>query len=294
VYNAIGAHFSIFLSVLGGLYLLSGYCCQRSPIDCAIEHYRKSEHNLKIISMKATKQLGVVSLIASMFCVDQVHSEVLTSFGTSTSTGWSVATGNVQNAVPYTVGWQGASLKDCLSITTTGDRTGSFLTGGNLGTFSGYWTATYSFFVPSDATAISLIYSNFKADDRAVLQLNGNVICAVGWPAPNGQTSGIMDFTDGGTSQSDSFTSNDSPLSGTISRGFIDGGINTIKIIINNTGSGVQAKTAGLVGVGDYTEFSLSGSVSYTSVPEPGKAILFLFGFAGVCWLGRRPIAHIR
>jgi hypothetical protein len=91
------------------------------------------------------------------------------SFDTSIATQWAVTAGGAVNATPY----HRPAYPQFIYITSGGDSTGTFVPGGSLANFDGFWTADFTFTLPADATNIRLNYGNFYADDRAVLTLNG-------------------------------------------------------------------------------------------------------------------------
>ena len=59
--------------------------------------------------------------------------------------------------------------------------------------------------------------------------------------------------------------------------GFNVGSANTIELIVNNTGQGIFGSDRGFI-PGDYTYFGVTGTISYTLVPEPSAAILTSIG----------------
>jgi hypothetical protein len=101
---------------------------------------------------------------------------------------WLVSGAGASNAVPLLTG-------DHLSITSNENETGTFIAGGSLANFDGFWEATETFFLPSDATDVSLSFAHFSSDDRALLELNGVVIGNSGNGAPG---EGSFNFTNGG------------------------------------------------------------------------------------------------
>ena len=86
-------------------------------------------------------------------------------------------------------GGDGSNL--CLSNTCGAG--GTWVTGGGVAGFDGFWTAQLTFTIPAGATGVTLTYPAFTVDDRAVLELNG-VIFASGSSAGMGE----MELTDGG------------------------------------------------------------------------------------------------
>jgi hypothetical protein len=179
--------------------------------------------------------------------------------------------------------------ENCLSVTSTGNGSGSFLPGGNLANFDGFWLADFAFSLPANATSVSINYGNFYVDDRAVLTLNGHIVDATGIPYFGHMNDvGEMVFTDGGPLQSySSFSSPDGFFSGTVTTGFNLGGVNTLEAIINNTKAGVYGPDLPFQS-GDGTLFGLSGTISYSVVPEPSSLLIFCFGAFASAFLRRR------
>jgi len=175
-------------------------------------------------------------------------------------------------------------------MTSTFNSTGSFVQGGSLADFDGYWVAHFTFSLPANATSISLNYANFGADDRVVLTLNGAIFDATGFFVDwvhNGTPSMLL--TDGGSVEPySSFSSSlDGFVSGNVTSGFNTGGLNTIEAIINNTGNGVYGADQN-INPNDGTSFVLSGTISYSVVPEPSSLAMFGVGLFGLTWLRRR------
>jgi hypothetical protein len=192
---------------------------------------------------------------------------------------WLVTGAGATNATPF-------SVNGHLTITSTQTNSGTFISGGSLSNFDGFWTAIIAFTLPADASNVSLSFSSFQSDDRAVLELNplsnatgpSNVIGNSG----NGSAGiGQMQFTDRGTLQSFNFTTAGIPGgSGTVTTGFIPGAVNILEVIVNNTGTGLTGATATFQNVSDKTYFKLNGTVTYTDGPEPSSMILFSVGAA--------------
>jgi len=205
------------------------------------------------------------------------------SIDISTSTGlWTVTGAGATNATAYVLGGGG------ISITSNGTNTGTFVSGGSLANFDGFWTASFSFFLPAGATSISGSFSGLTADDRVVLFLNGNIIGDGGLEIPaSGSATGMMQLTDGGANQSFIFNSSDSSGSASGSAGFILGGENTLTAVINNTGGGIYGTTKTFGGTGDGTNFGVTGDLTFSApastVPEP-SSVSMLFG--GLVLLG--------
>jgi hypothetical protein len=191
------------------------------------------------------------------------------SFDTLTPSYWSVTAGGV-TATPYEV-------SDYIVLTSTAYRTGTFLQGGNIANFDGFWVADFTFSLPANAQNVTLNYGNFYTDDRAVLTLNGNAFAATGLGSPG---AGSMMLTDGGPLQAYTFGGPDGSVSGTVTSGFNVGGVNTIRAIINNTDNGISGSCRTFGSDIDSTQLGLSGMITYSVVPEPSSAILAVVGLA--------------
>lgn len=172
-----------------------------------------------------------------------------------------------------------------ISITSTALSGGTFVTGGTLANFDGFWVATLSFTLPVGATAPSLSFSGFGADDRAVLELNGVII---GESSAAG--AGSMSLTDVAAT---AFTFA-GPASGTMTTGFNAAGVaNTLTIIVNNTNTGITGATRTFQSpTADFTGAILTGSFTFTDaagVPEPASASFLLLGLAPLAyWLRKK------
>jgi hypothetical protein len=179
----------------------------------------------------------------------------------SNPANWLVSGAGASNAVPLLTGTH-------LSITSNENETGAFIAGGSLANFDGFWEATETFFLPLNATNVSLSFGHFSSDDRAVLELNGVVIGNSGNGAPG---AGSFNFTNGGSLQAFNFTDQ---ISGTTSAGFNIGGQNSLVVIVNNTGTGILGASTTFKSTTDNTFFELTGSITDTTVPEPASALL--------------------
>jgi hypothetical protein len=212
------------------------------------------------------------------------YSQTVVQFDTDTASEWTVSGGGAQGVTPFVIEnypeGNPSSYYDFLSVTSTGDSTGTFLQGGSLADFSGFWVVDYTFTLPSTATNISLDYGDFFADDRAVLALNGQVVDSTGIISIEGAP-GSMVFTDGGDLQPYSF--NGPFSSGTLDSGFNVGGSNTLEVIVNNTGTGTYGPDKD-ISPGDTTLLGLSGTISYSEVPEPNSIVLLGFGILVCAW----------
>jgi hypothetical protein len=179
---------------------------------------------------------------------------------------WLVSGAGASGAVPFLVNAH-------LTITSNQNETGTFVSGGALASFDGFWYGVDSFSLPGDAINVSLSFSSFSSDDRAVLELNGVIIGNSGNGAPG---LGSMNFTDGGALQPFNFTN---VTAGTTATGFNIGGTNTLAVIVNNTSTGLTGVTRTFQALSDNTFFKLNGTVTYTdAAPEPASLILAALG----------------
>jgi hypothetical protein len=234
--------------------------------------------------MKTSGNLLRKAVQAACFCIlisSATASVTTISFGTGSASGWQVTGGGAVNATPYVITQSDVST-GLISLTSNGYGSGTFVSGGSAGNFGGFWTARYNFYLPANATGVSFHYSNFFADDRAVLKLNGNILNATGVPWGQGQ----MVMTLGGPLLDYSpFTFPNGSASGTAVTGFILGGQNAIELIVNNTYSGVTGPLVGIAS--DRTDVGLLGTITYT-VPEPSSVVLFGVGLLGMIRALRR------
>ncbi len=226
-----------------------------------------------IASAIALTPIAIGSLIATV----QAQSINITTDGT---TPWTVSVPSVQisSATPYIVKqhYIGSTPIPTLALTTNGLSNGTFVGGGSASSFDGFWTASLVFSLPSNAVNVSLNFSNFLADDRGVLELNGVIIASAGLAAPG---TGSMVLTDGGVPGIYAFAS--VTTSGTVASGFKLGSTNTLTLIVNNTSAGIHGPDANITS-GNGTLAGLVGTVSF-SVPRisPGGRTLMASGGLG-------------
>ncbi|MBU6497894.1 MAG: PEP-CTERM sorting domain-containing protein, partial [Rhodospirillales bacterium] len=186
---------------------------------------------------------------------------------------WQASAGG-GSAASFQMNWGG------ISITSSGNAGGAFLAGGSLGAFDGMWSASEAFTVPQGATNLSLSFSGFNADDRALLELNGTVIgneTLFGTVGP-----GQMVTTPGGPLENFAFNNT---IAATINSGFVIGGSNLLTLVVNNTDLGVGMGAITPISTVDGTNATLVATMSYdapiavtaadTPVPEPASFLLF-------------------
>ena len=89
-----------------------------------------------------------------------------TYFSTTDAASWHVAGGGATNATPYEFA---ADYGGSISIISGGDS-GTYVAG--MTSFTGFWLADYTFYLPYGAANVSLTYSNLYVDDRGLLLRN--------------------------------------------------------------------------------------------------------------------------
>lgn len=167
-----------------------------------------------------------------------------------------------------------------IALTSNGFRTGTFVTGGSLASFNGFFYADEQFTIPSDATNISLTFSGLAGDDRVVLQLNGTTLGSVGVLGVSGP--GFFSFPPGPPDVNYTLTG---ITSGTVNSGFNAGGTNTLRLIVNNTGGGgAFAHTATFGSDGDGCGATLVAALTYQTPVTPLPPGMW-FAFAGLLLL---------
>jgi hypothetical protein len=222
--------------------------------------------------MKSPTSASIMTLPLAIFC-GTFCSMAMRATSIDISTGganWTVSIPGegVSNVMPFVGSGDGAQL--CISSSCNSG--GTWVAGGSLAGFDGVWTAQLTFTIPSGATGVTMAWSDFYADDRAVLMLNGSTFAS-------GPASGLGDMvlTDGGPDNPYTFLGN---TIGSITSGLNIGGVNTIDVIINNTGNGIHGPPQNVSGQ-DYTYFNFVGAVSYNSsatTPEPGSVVMTAAG----------------
>src|SRR6185437_6685046 len=152
---------------------------------------------------------------------------------TSTPANWTVTGGGAVNAPAYAY-----TPLSGIAITSNAFAKGTFASGGSNVGFNGFWYADAKFQLPANATSIALTFTNLLGDDRVVLQLNG---VNIGDYFLNNFESnppltgpGVMSFPPGPPDGAYTFTDT---ASGVINSGFILGGQNDLRLVLNNTAS---------------------------------------------------------
>ena len=163
------------------------------------------------------------------------------------SSSWQVTGAGASQSPAFPYGGQQQEI----SITNNGGQFGTFVQGGSLANFNGLWYADRTFSLPAGVTAASLTFSGLQADNRAVLTLNGSIIGNI--DAYHGPGQWQFDFHRGRRDQPYTFTN---VTAGTVTSGFVFGGENTLRLIVNNT-DGFATST--FTGLGDGTHAGFEG-----------------------------------
>jgi len=122
----------------------------------------------------------------------------------------------------------------------------------------GFWYATTTFTLPANATKPTLAIASLFADDRVVVELNGNIVASTGFNSPG---AGEMVFSDGGALTDYQFATTQGAKVNHITSGFV-AGLNTITLIVNNTDQGITGPLLGGV-AGGATEVGMTARVIY-------------------------------
>jgi hypothetical protein len=199
------------------------------------------------------------------------HAETVDLGTDGNSSQWLVTAAGAVDAASFQTN---VNRTGAIAITSDALESGSFLSGGSLAQFNGFWRAEIDFFLPATANDASLTFDGFYANDRGLLLLNGIEIGNVDHLGATGD--GLFQFTEAGVDQAYTFTGLDS---GSVNTGFLLGQSNTLSILVNNTGEiPITAPTRTFDGSNDATTAFINASVSFTAVPEPGASMLCVLG----------------
>ena len=204
----------------------------------------------------------VAAILTCLFITLPLHAATIDLGTAQNSADWLVSGGGAVDSpsFPTNVNRTGA-----IAITSNALRTGTFAAGGNLAAFDGFWVAKNEFLLPANATGTVLSFSDFYANDRGLLRLNGVEVGNVDHLGATG--TGVFKKSQIGNDESFEFTGLDA---GSINSGFLLGQTNVLEIVINNTGDiPITAPTMTFDGTGDATTAFINASVSFTAIPEP-------------------------
>ena len=177
--------------------------------------------------------------------------------------------GTANNSVEWRLSGGGASLAasfqtdvnrpGAIAITENALQTGEFAEGGILELFNGFWVAQNDFFLPEAAINILLEFEGFFANDRGRAFLNDIEFGNVDHLDQTGL--GFFKHTEDGNDEPFTFSGT---TSGVVTTGFLPGQINTLKILVNNTGQiSILAPTMTFDGVNDATTAFIEAVISY-------------------------------
>jgi len=242
------------LDKIGGGDRLFGKISPKLPMNTAII--------LKKLSLSAAVAASTLIILGSL--TNKAVAGVITISTSNNAANWLI-TGAGANVAPA------FQLNDSISLTSNGLNSGTFAPGGSLAQFNGFWFADLTFSLPADAKNVVLNLNSGGFDDRAVVQLNGTDIGNGGIAGPG---SGLMTFSSGSPEVTYPFTGFGS---GIVTSGFNVGGLNTLRLIVNNTSSGIFGTTKTFQGTGDFTVANFSGTVTFdqpaVTTPEPNNIL---------------------
>jgi len=229
-------------------------------------------------------RLCVLGLLA---CVPHLARATTVALGTNNGnfTSWKITGAGATNA---TAEQYGGGPTAAISITDNNLSSGTFITGGSAANFDGYFVATNTFNIPSDATGISLAWNFIEAgsDDRAVVELNGHILgdyflSTNTFADPPITGPGTFAFTDGPPANDVAYTFTGTTSGTVINPAFFNvGGSNALTLIVNNVVSGSSpdnnpfAATTGFEFSSDGTYVNQNAILTYTetAVPLPAAA----------------------
>ena len=224
--------------------------------------------------MNRTFPIFVAALSSVLISLSDSAAGATITLGTTANAANWLITGGGATAVPAFQ--TSANHAGEISPTSTALSSGSFLSGGSLAAFNGFWFADRTFTLPGNALGISLNFNGLYGNDRVVLELNGTIIGNADHLGATG--AGVMSFPSGPPDAAFTFTGT---TSGTVTTGFLTG-VNTLRLIVNNTGvTPISAPTATFANAGDATDAFLNATVIY-AVPEPSAVLLGAIGLVGI------------
>ncbi len=244
------------------------------------------------ITAFAVAALGCIQIKASTTYVGTV----------SNSAAWTITydgpSGNVSGiAMNYNNGGSNISLSsDGKEDGTFSGAEGSLTSADLAASFNGVWDADLDFVLPADAFNVVLTFANLAVDDRVILELNGDTHWKRWASGAQRTLTGVMSF-DLDSPLVTTVQDFDADTSGTVSTGFIVGGTNDLRLVVNNTnaapnftnGSNLAAASQGFQSSGDSTLVGLNATLTFDTTPEPTTFLLVSSALAGLLVRLRRP-----
>jgi hypothetical protein len=206
-------------------------------------------------------------------CLGLHASAVTVDLSTVNTANWKVTGAGAVDAPAWQWNVTGVAL------TSNQTKSGTFATGGSLANFNGFWFANEKFTLPANAANVKLAFSTLLADDRVVLQLNGASIgdffLNVSGSNPPSTGLGVMSLPPGPPDQPFTFTGQ---TTGTVTSGFVIGGENVLRLVMNNTHQpALNSPTVTYQDANDGSSATVTATLTY-DVPEPGSACLIAVG----------------
>lgn len=140
------------------------------------------------------------------------------------------------------------------------------------------------FVLPVGFTNAVLTITNFYADDRGVVQLNGTIVDNGGIFGPG---SGSLTLTPGGSNDPFTYTRGNGTRNVTITSGFV-AGLNSFRTLVNDTNNGIFGSP--LAGV-NISATGIEASITFDvgpAVPEPATWAMMIGGFGMLGAAARR------
>lgn len=212
--------------------------------------------------MKRTFPIIALAVASGVFVPANFAAGTSINVGTSNNAAsWLITGGGATGAPAFQTS---ANHSGEISLTSNAFSSGSFVSGGSLAAFDGFWFADLTFLLPINMAGVTLTFNSLYGNDRVVLQLNGTSIGNVDHLGATG--AGVMRFPGGAHDVAFTFTGT---KSGTISSGFLPG-TNTLRLVVNNTGqTSISAPTASFANSGDATDVYLNATVTYEISDSP-------------------------